>query len=133
MFLMMLKDDIARCLARHPRVRLGILFGSLRRGHVRPESDLDLAVMGPRALSVSEKMALIEALARLSGRPVDLVDLHTLHGPLLGQVLQTGKRIYGADPALYAELIKRHLFDEADLAPYRRRILAERRRTWISA
>lgn len=128
-----LAGDLVCCLARRPAVRLGILFGSLRRGRARPESDLDLAVMGARALTVSEKMGLIEALARLTGRPVDLIDLQTTRGPLLGQVLQTGTRIYEQDRALYAELIKRHLFDQADFAPYRNRILAERRRAWMSA
>jgi hypothetical protein len=31
----------------------------------------------------------------------------------------------------YADLIRKHLFDQADYLPYRNRILAERRRVWI--
>lgn len=130
---MALEADITRCLGRHPVVRLGILFGSANEGRAGYESDLDLAVMGERALSAEEKMALIEALARRTGRPVDLVDLQTTHGLLLRRILQTGTRLYSTDDALYAELIKRQVFDQADFAPYRNRILAERRKAWIDS
>jgi hypothetical protein len=75
-------------------------------------------------------MALISELARRTGRPVDLVDLHAVGEPLLGQILRHGKRILGGDTH-YANLIRRHLFDQADYLPYRNRILAERRRAWL--
>lgn len=130
---MPLEADIARCLTRHPAVRLGILFGSVKEGRAGYESDLDLAVMGAHALSAEEKMALIEALAERTGRPVDLVDLQTTHGPLLRRILQTGTRLYSTDDTLYAELIKRQVFNQADFAPYRNRILAERRKAWIGS
>ena len=32
---------------------------------------------------------------------------------------------------LYAELLRRVAYDEADVMPYYRRILSERRQTWI--
>jgi hypothetical protein len=48
----------------------------------------------------------------------------------LGQILRHGTRLLGSETA-YADLIRRHLFDQADFLPYRRRILAERRRGWI--
>ena len=57
-------------------------------------------------------------------------DIHTVGEPLLGQILQHGKRILGSDTH-YANLIRRHLFDQTDYLPYRNRILAERRQAWI--
>lgn len=81
-------------------------------------------------VSVETKMALIGDLSQAVGRPVDLIDLHVAGEPILGQILKHGVRLLGSD-ADYAELIKRHLFDEADFMPYRRRILAERRQAWI--
>ncbi|PSQ92635.1 MAG: hypothetical protein BRD57_02465 [Proteobacteria bacterium SW_6_67_9] len=51
--------------------------------------------------------------------------------PLLGQVLHEGTRLYCESNARYAELIKRHMFDQADWRPYRERILRERRQRWI--
>jgi predicted nucleotidyltransferase len=125
-----LKQAILAAIGSHPAVGLAILFGSLATDEGGAESDLDLAVDAGRRLSASEKTALISELARRTGRPVDLVDLHAVGEPLLGQILRRGKRILGSDTR-YADLIRRHLFDAADYLPYRNRILAERRRAWI--
>jgi predicted nucleotidyltransferase len=113
-----------------PGIELVILFGSLAAGAGRAESDLDLAVDAGRRLDSREKMALITELAVRTGRPVDLVDLHVVGEPLLGQILRHGKRVAGSDEH-YGNLIRRHLFDQADFLPYRNRILAERRNAWI--
>jgi uncharacterized protein len=125
-----LNNRIRHVLAQHGGIRLAILFGSLAKGRVTPESDLDLAVLMDSPLSAEAKMALIGDLAQTIGRPVDLVDLRVAGEPLLGQILKHGVPLFGSDTD-YAELIKRHLFEEADFMPYRRRILAERRRAWI--
>jgi len=125
-----LKQAILAALGTQPGIGLAILFGSLAAGEGRVESDLDLAVDAGRRLTASEKMALISELAGSTGRPVDLVDLQAVGEPLLGQILRHGKRILGSDTH-YANLIRRHLFDQADFLPYRNRILAERRQAWI--
>lgn len=122
-------EDIARALAKFPLV-LAILFGSVAKGTARPDSDLDIGVSMGRPLEMNEKMEMIEALAELTGRPVDLVDLYPAPEPLLGEVLRHGRRILGGD-AEFAKLITRHLIEEADFMPYKRRILAERRAAWI--
>jgi len=75
-------------------------------------------------------MQLISQLAISLGRPVDLVDFRRVGEPLLGQILRHGKRLLGSDTD-YANLIARHVFDQADFMPYRNRILAERRRAWV--
>jgi hypothetical protein len=83
-----------------------------------------------RPLTVAERIALVEALAARTGRPIDLVDLRTTSEPLLGQILRHGRRLVGTDSA-YAELLSRHLFEQADFLPYRTRVLTERRAAWI--
>ena len=125
-------DLITAVLTRHPQIELAILFGSLATGNARPDSDLDLAVASAQSLNQESKSALIADLAENLGRPVDLIDLTTVGEPLLGQILRHGRRVLGSDER-YARLISRHLFDMADFAPYRSRILAERRRAWIGA
>lgn len=127
-----LPDLLRAVLARHPDIRQAVLFGSLAAGRARADSDLDLAVDAGRPLTSGQKMNLIGNLAEATGRPVDLIDLHTAGELLLGQILHGGQRILGTNNA-YAELIKRYLFDQADFMPYRRRILAERRRAWIGS
>ena len=111
-------------------IRLAILFGSLAAGRERADSDLDLAVDAGRRLTAGEKLALMNELAGRTGRPVDLVDLYVVGEPLLGQILRHGKRLLGSETC-YADLIRRHLVDQADYLPYRTRILDERRRAWI--
>lgn len=117
-------------LARFPSIKLAVLFGSVAAGQARADSDLDLAVSSHRALSVAEKIALTQALAEATGRPIDLIDLATVAEPLLGQIVQHGTRIWGSD-TLYANLISRHLVEQADFMPYQTRVLAERRTAWI--
>ena len=127
---MELNDRIRQVLNQHGGIRLAILFGSLADGRATAQSDLDLAVLTDIPLSAETKMTLIAELSQAIGRPVDLIDLRIAGEPLLGQVLKRGVRLFGNDTD-YAELLKRHLFDEADFMPYRRRILAERRQAWI--
>ena len=127
---MNLEQVILAAISTQPGIRLVILFGSLAIGKERERSDLDLAVDAGHRLTVDEKMALIGALAERTGRPIDLVDIHAAGEPLLGQILRHGKRILGSDTH-YANLICRHLFEQADFLPYRNRILAERGQAWI--
>ncbi|MDD5389348.1 MAG: nucleotidyltransferase domain-containing protein [Gallionellaceae bacterium] len=129
---MLTVDLIIATLARHPRIHQAILFGSLATDTARPESDLDLAVAAATPLGSLESTVLIADLAEALGRPVDLIDLATVGEPLLGQILRHGRRLLGSD-AQYARLLSKHLFDMADFAPYRSRILAARRRAWIGA
>lgn len=125
-------DDRVDCsvLLRHPHIKLAVLFGSLAAGKARPDSDLDLAVADDKPVSADARMTLIADLAEHVGRPVDLIDLTSAGEPLLGQILTHGRRILGSDER-FAQLLCRHLIDDADFAPYSSRILAERRRAWI--
>lgn len=123
-------EQLRAVLATFPQLVLALLFGSFAAGRERPQSDIDIAVAAQRALTASERIALIEALAEQTGRAIDLVDLHTAGEPLLGQILRHGRRLLGSDGE-YGRLISRHLFDQADFVPYRARMLAERRAAWI--
>lgn len=125
-----LNQTIRSILTGQKEVRLAILFGSLAAGTARADSDLDLAVDLGHRLDAAEKINLIGELAAATGRPVDLIDLRSVGEPLLGQILRHGKRLIGSDTR-YAELLSKHLFDQADFLPYHNRILAERRKTWI--
>lgn len=117
-------------LEREGGLRLALLFGSAARGALHAESDLDVAVLGDGPLSAEDKRALIEGLARASGRAVDVIDLATVGEPLLGRILAEGRRLFGSDED-YAALVVRDLFDKADFLPCQERLLAERRRKWI--
>jgi predicted nucleotidyltransferase len=116
-------------LARQDDIRLSIVFGSIASGNQHSESDLDMAVLADGPLTTERRRALIESLAEVSQRPIDLIDLSTVGEPLLGQILQQGQRVTGTD-STWAALVTRHLFDAADFLPYRNRMLKERREAW---
>ncbi len=111
-------------------VRLIMVFGSYATGKARPDSDLDIALDAGTFISPEQHIALIGALASITGCPIDLVDLRRVGEPLLGQILQHGKRVYGADE-VYAKYLTQHMIDMADFVPLQNRILEERMRAWI--
>jgi predicted nucleotidyltransferase len=123
-------NQLREVLMNFPCISLAVLFGSVAAGQPRSDSDLDIAVAADHPLTLAEKMAMIQALAEKTGRPIDLIDLATVSEPLLGQIVQHGRRLLGSD-TLYGNLINRHLIEHADFMPYRNRVLAERRMTWI--
>ena len=128
-----LMDDIATLFAREPGIRLALIFGSLAKGRARSDSDVDVAVAADRPLDIGTKMRLIEQLAVLTGRPIDLVELQVAEGLILNQILVEGRLLFCRDNALYARLMLRMIFDQEDTMRYHRRILAVRRNAWISA
>jgi predicted nucleotidyltransferase len=125
------RPAIEQLLAHHSAITMAFLFGSMATGRARFDSDLDLAVAAATPLTPQARLDLIEDLAMVFGRPVDLIDLDHLHGPLLHQILTQGKLILCKDRTRYADLLRRMVYDEADFMPYYRRILADRRKAWI--
>ena len=115
--------------SRHPEIQLAILFGSLANGTARAASDIDIAVQARNPLSAAQITLLMNEIADVIGRPVDLIDLCVAGEPLLGEILK-GRRIVG-DDAAHARLLTRHLIDAADFLPLQQRILKERRDAWI--
>lgn len=111
--------------------RLVLLFGSVARGTARPDSDLDLAIDLGRPLTVDDRLALVDALAAASGRPVDLIDLRRAGVPLTGEILKHGVRLAG-DLATYSALIARHLTDVEDFMPAYNRLMAQRLGAWVA-
>jgi uncharacterized protein len=122
--------QLVNVLSNFPYLEQAIVFGSVAGGRARPDSDLDVAVAAQQALTASQTKELMETLAEKTGRSIDLIDLKAVTEPLLGQILQHGRRLLGSDCA-YAQLINRHLIEQADFVPYRNRVLSERRVAWI--
>ena len=118
-------------------IDLAILFGSFGTAAERPDSDVDVAVLSKlmsapaHALSIERRMAMVTALAELTGRSIDLIDMATADIPILGAVLTTGRTLIARDPELRPTLLVRYLIDAADFMPYYERTLRERRASWI--
>ena len=124
------EEAIRKSLFLFPEIRLAIIFGSLAKHQATFNSDLDIGLLADKKITTDLKLRLINSLATIVGRPVDLIDLKTVGEPLLGEILQHGKVILG-DTTLKANLLTRHLIDKADFLPYQNRILEERRNAWL--
>ncbi len=127
-----LRESIRGVMEHHPDIKLCLFFGSVATGKALADSDLDIAVAAGKPLSNEQYLELIEEIAAASNRTIDLVDLMTATGPILKQALSTGVTVQNLDKSLYANLISRMLFNQADMMPYYNRILRERRRRFIN-
>jgi uncharacterized protein len=73
------------------------LFGSVLRGHPRPDSDVDVLVQFAAGKKTYERFfALAELLERQLGRPVELVTAEAL-SPFIGpRILAEAEDVLGA-------------------------------------
>jgi len=125
------KTTILHVLEQFPEVKSAYLFGSAARGQLTSRSDIDVAVAAETKLPLQTRLAIAVQLSKAPHREVDLIDLQEVTGEILQQSLCQGINLLQKDAGLYARLIQRLWFDQADMMPYRRRILAERRRRFL--
>lgn len=125
------QDRAANYFAEQTDIRLAILFGSVAAGRAQYHSDLDIAVLASHSLDAQRRIELIEDLANLSGRTVDLVDLATAGVAIARSALFEGQVLVGRNSPAYPEQITRMLIDSADFLPYRDRTLRQRRAAWL--
>ena len=133
---------LTEALEKRPEIRLGYLFGSLaergatsaavsaRKGP-RPDSDVDVAVAAAGPIDAAGRLALMDDIAMTTGRPVDLVDLHTAGPLILTQVLTRGTCLVKRDRELLARLIAKMWYLNADFMPLVRRMQDSRRQRFL--
>ena len=122
---------VQEVLREHPKIQIGIVFGSAGTVRQRASSDVDVAVAAACALDAPERMALLDDLVLRLDRPVDLVDLRAVSGLILLQALSKGRIVLNRNPMLYAELILKMWYNQADLMPNHKMILRRRLETFI--
>jgi predicted nucleotidyltransferase len=87
---------LAEICARYGVARLEV-FGSVRRGDARPDSDIDvLYELAPGARLGWKIDDLNDELTGVLGRPVDLISRNALHDRLRGSVLREARVLYAA-------------------------------------
>jgi predicted nucleotidyltransferase len=127
-----LREILRTTLRQYPSVRLCLVFGSTAAGKSAAGSDLDIAIAAEEPLPPETRLEVMEAISSAIDREVDLIDLMAETGPILKQALSKGVVVQNSDKLLYARLISRMLFAEADMMPYYHRILRERRERFIN-
>jgi predicted nucleotidyltransferase len=126
------RELLQSVLNQNQDIELCIVFGSIAAGREVPDSDLDIAVAGKQPLTGARCLELIETFSTATGRAIDLVDLMAATGLILKQALSTGVVVQNRDKNLYAYLISRMHFNQADMMPYYERTLRERRRRFLN-
>jgi uncharacterized protein len=127
-----LKELIQGVLIRHPDIKLCIVFGSVAAGKAASGSDIDIAVAAEQPLPGCKYLELVEEFSAALKHEIDLVDLMAATGLISKQALSMGVVMQNLDKNLYARLISRMLFNQADMMPYYDRTLRERRRRFLN-
>jgi hypothetical protein len=107
--------SLLQVLESWPGVRLAVLFGSTARGQSGPDSDLDVGVLlDPGGESAS---ALEVALARVTGRRVDVVRLDIAPPLLRFEIARDGRLLLERAPHAWADFRAHAMIDWWDWAP----------------
>lgn len=125
-----LLEMLASRLAAEQDIVFASVFGSVADGSARFSSDMDVAVLTDTPLDPGRRRSLVEMLAQIAGRPVDLIDLQEA-GPVLLMSALRGQRLVGRGSRANAALLSRAWTDTADFLPVRERLLRQRRQAWI--
>jgi len=104
-------------------------FGSRARGKARPRSDVDLAVLLDRRLSLGDELRLrAEVVETLRRDDVDLVILNQAPPVICYEVVAAGRRLFARDPEAADDFEHRtamRYFDTEHLRETQRRIARE--------
>ena len=117
-----------------------IIFGSRAKGRERPDSDLDLAAWRSSKWSVDFHRECVEQITAFMPTAIDLIDLSKIDGPLLQEILCSGKKIYQQQDHLLGVLYVRLMDWRTDFMPAwenmvdqrRKRFLAKRKQPFVS-
>lgn len=97
-----------------PAALVAYVFGSTVSGETRPGSDIDLAVLAAAPLAPVQRFDAHEAIARVLGIDVDLIDLRRASTVLSLQVITTGRLLYSDDER------RRDVFENFTFSSYAR-------------
>lgn len=89
-----MRDTVVRVL---PGIEALYVFGSRARGDARPDSDLDLAVLGRAPLDPLRRFEAQRELSVLLDIDVDLIDLRAASSLLRSEVVNGGKTLFQRD------------------------------------
>ncbi|WCK52711.1 nucleotidyltransferase domain-containing protein [Aneurinibacillus sp. Ricciae_BoGa-3] len=99
-----------------------ILFGSMAKGNLHKESDVDIAFLSHQAPTEYEIFMVAQALADKLGTEVDLVDLNRASTVFQAQIIGKGKILLDREPSRRMTFFMRALKEYAMLNEERKPI-----------
>ena len=127
-----IKQKVQAVLTEFPDIMFAVVFGSYASGKQTENSDVDISVAAYDVLSFEVLQDIRKKFTDCLDRDIDLIDLNAVSGLILKEALTTGKVVFNKDPELYAALMKKMLYNQADMMPYYNRILSERREEFLN-
>lgn len=107
-------------------VDLCLLFGSAVDERLKKTSDIDIAVGSVNSVSNEKRAELSVTLSNIFGRNVSVLDISTMNGIVLKEVLVKGITIKNADSFFLAGHITRMLDFVEDLYPTQKKGLIKK-------
>ena len=119
------KAAVIDALRRCPAVEAAYLLGSAATGSLRPDSDVDIAVLPRRetGITVEDRLALTAELAAILRREVDLGVLSTANVVYAKEAIATGSLLFERDHRATATFAMLALSMYASLQEARREVL----------
>ena len=116
-------------------IRLAVLFGSAASGRARPDSDVDIAVLGEHELDAGAESRLARTLSLATGRNVDLIRLQRASTLLKWQIASKGVPLVERTPGEFARFRAMAASEYLEFAPafsyhgeiFRRRLIEQGR------
>ena len=135
-----LTDNLINWSETRGDIDLMIILGSRAKGRERPDSALDLAVWRSSKWSIDFYRECVEQITAFMPTAIDLIDLSKIDGPLLQEILCSGKKIYQQQDHLLGVLYVRLMDWRTDFMPAwenmvdqrRKRFLAKRKQPFVS-
>ena len=118
-------EAVVSYLSGQGHVAAAYLLGSAAEGRLRPDSDVDIAVLprSPNSLQLAERLTLAAELSRFVGREVDLGVLTTRNLVYAKEAVTRGRRIFDRDHSTTATFEMYAMSMYASLQEARREVL----------
>ncbi len=120
-------EAILRVLDDYPDILFCSIYGSATSNKLTENSDIDIAIAGNAPVPSETLVELSIRFSDACHREIDLVDLQANSGVLLREVLCEGRIIMKKSTELYAALIRKMWYNQADVMPNVRMIWKARR------
>lgn len=124
-----IKARLDPVLQKYPEVQAAFLFGSQAEGRATAESDIDLALVGPRERLAHHKLDLLTDLTRAGLDNVDIIILDGADTALRFEAVRPNCLVYATpefDRGSYYSRVLREYFDFEPYLRMQRQALRER-------